>query len=172
MRVDNTMSFTPHGRRLGRGLVALVATAAICLSAARVSAAEYAFTIDQQQSSLGLSFFFTDGVTDNTGDDSLPYPHVVPGDPTTLNVSTFDPSYSAYLGYPYPGNVAPLAGTFNASIDVGTSIQLGAARHSSGTAGRVSPVAYRCVHHYAVRQSPERRHRCRRSSWRVGPIRF
>lgn len=130
MRVDNTMGFSPHGRRLGRGWVALVAISAICLSAATARAVNYQFTIDQAQSSLGFTQFFG-AKADNTGQDGLPYPHFVPGD-QVLGLTTADAAYAAALEgafgvpYPVPGNVTALTGSFGAAIDTGVSIQLGA----------------------------------------------
>jgi len=145
MRVDNTMGFSPHGRRLGRGLVALVAISAICLSAATVSAAptNYSFQVVQNQSSLGFVQFF--GVhADNSGDDGLPYPHFVPGD-QVLGLDTFSSTLSGFIPppggpYPFPGNVAEMSGAFNAVIDTGVSIQL--------TTSAIAPVASQAYYPY------------------------
>jgi hypothetical protein len=124
MRVNNKGGFTPYGRRYGRSLAALVAIAA-CLSAATFAhAANYNFTIDPQQSSLGFTQYFADGVTDNTGDNGLPYPHFVAGQ-QILAFLDVDPTTAAALGFPYTGsNVAPVAGSFTADVQPGTSIKI------------------------------------------------
>ncbi|MEX2112489.1 MAG: PEP-CTERM sorting domain-containing protein [Pirellulales bacterium] len=99
----------------------MVAIAA-CLGATTASAVQYQFTIDQSQSSLGFEQYFgTHG--DNTGADGLPYPHFVAGD-VGLYLGPVNPDDG--LGYPDPSNVAALAGSFAADIDLGVSIQLGA----------------------------------------------
>ncbi len=140
MRVDNKVGFSPHGRRLGRGLVALVAIATL-LSAPAARAAVLPFQIDVNQSWLSVELLFSEAALGgySPADDDVPYPHLKAGQNylylgnleynanQDVDSNYTDPNHEEYPGFGSfvaQPNRAPLSGSFSADISVGSQIQI------------------------------------------------
>ncbi len=119
MRVDNKGGFTPRGRRLGRGLVAVTALA-VLLSATSAQAVVMNFTIVPELSSLGFEQYFTE-TYDAAGVDGIPYPHIGPGD-GFLYLGAVTPLDD--YGQPNPSNSAVAYGSFSVDVNTGVSLKI------------------------------------------------
>jgi hypothetical protein len=119
MRVDNKGGFTPRGRRLGRGLVA-VAALAVLLSATSAQAVIMNFQVVPELSSLGFEQYFSESFSP-AGEDGIPYPHIGPGDTflALTNVTDLDD-----YGQPDPSNVATAIGNFQVDVNTGASLKI------------------------------------------------
>jgi hypothetical protein len=119
MRVDNKGGFTPRGRRLGRGLVALTAMA-VLLSATSAQAVILNFQIVPELSSLGFEQYFGQSFT-AAGTNGIPYPHFGVGN---SGLYLGDVTEIGDYGQPANSNSAQAFGNLQVDVNTGVSLQI------------------------------------------------